>query len=86
MLRNSIRRPIDTDRLAAHERRNLRLCRTKQFRGFGLRLATLLEELVDLDCELRLQQFLLGIPEIEIGKHIAAAPIPHPCASAWRSA
>jgi hypothetical protein len=42
-------------------------------RRFVLRRAALVQQPVDLHSERRLQQFLLGIREAQIGEHIAAA-------------
>lgn len=48
-------------RAISHQQRDLRLMYTKDLGDFGLCLAARLEDRMDLQRELRLEQFLLGI-------------------------
>jgi hypothetical protein len=60
-------------RTIAHERRNMRLLDAENLSGFGLRDTALPDQPVDLQRQLRLQQFLLRIGQAEVGKNIPAA-------------
>src|SRR5580692_1266574 len=60
-------------RAVPHQQRNLRLLHPENFGNLDLLHATALENRVNLQGELRLQQFLLRIGKTEVGEHIPAA-------------
>ena len=59
-------------RPVAQQRGDVRLLDAKDAASLGLGEATRFDDLVDLQRQTRLQKFLLGMGQIEIGKHVAA--------------
>ena len=60
-------------RAVPHQQRDLRLLDAEDFGDLDLCHAAVLQDAINLQSELRLEQFLLGIGEAEIGKDVSAA-------------
>ena len=56
-----------------HQQRDLRLLDAKNFGDLDLCHAAILEDCIDLESELRLQQFLFGIGKAKVCKNVSAA-------------
>src|ERR1044071_1104170 len=57
----------------AHQRRAMRLLDAEHLTRLALRQPARLDDLVDVQCEPRLEQFLLRVRQAEVGEHVAAA-------------
>ena len=63
----------EVTRTVPHEQGDLRLLHAEEFGDLGLFQTAALDDCMDLQGELRLEQFLLGVGKAKVGKDVPAA-------------